>query len=498
MPSFVRFLIFSLLFVLTTRMPAQNGEFGPYAVSSLGLVDLSPETPAALPPAMAGAVGSPAVLGFVFYPAVAGPGSASQLPFNQGSNVSESPAPGVFPMIVFQHGWAAIPQDYCNLLATLASWGFVVVAPVYLPIAPNGLPDFDAMNPATQALDSYALLHHVANLADQFPSFLLSGHIDTTQDARWGALGHSMGATANFYLSALDDRVETLVSLMPYVDTVNGQPAVPNISAGCTQPPTGLTGGAQAAQGLAESFKGNIFFLAGGADPFSPPQGVRWWFDRGPEGTGRPRHSLYVEVGGMGHFAATDATSNGVQVNFCGFPTFGTLSSADQSAWARRFVTTCFRAELGEGASDDENLFNALLAPDIALETVTMTSGVVQPIDYAVASYSEQPIAMARVSAGFLQIGVAKRDGDQAHLHLFVGSGQGYVQPVPFPNFDYLGFERLDPEIPTVLQLEASFASEGVTYVILPVMVSNLVVGAAWWMDRDGVFQASRLAKVIL
>ncbi len=487
-----------LLIVLSAATTAQTADLGPYPVSSLGLVDLSPQAPPTLPPAMAGAVGSPAVLGFVFYPAVAGPAASSQLPFNLPSNVSAQPAPGVFPMVVFQHGWAAIPQDYCNLLATVASWGFVVVAPVYLPITATGLPDFDAMNPATQALDSYALLHHLTNLASQFPSFLLSGHIDASQNARWGALGHSMGATANFYLSALDDRVETLVSLMPYVDTVNGQPAIPAIGAACTQPPTGLVGGAQAAQGLAESFKGNVFFLSGGADPLSPPEGVRWWFDRGPEGTGRPRRSLYVEVGGMGHFAATDATFNGVQVNFCGLPSFGTLSSDDQSAWARRFVTTCLRAELGLGAEDDENLYNALLAPDIAAEMVTTSSGAVQPIDYAVASFCAEPIGMARVSAGFLQIGVAKTDADQAHLHLFVGSGQGYVQPVAFPNFDFQGFERLDPEIPALLQVEGSFPSEGVTYVILPVMVSNLVVGAAWWMDRDGVFQATRLAKVVL
>ncbi len=498
MPNSTHSLTLCLLLVLAALAPAQNVEFGPYPVSSLGLVDLSPEAPATLPPAMAGAVGSPAVLGFVFYPAVAGPASASQLPFNQVNNVSAPPAPGVFPMIAFQHGWAAIPQDYCNVLATLASWGFVVVAPVYLPIAPSGLPDFDAINPATQALDSYALLHHIANLASQFPNFLLSGHIDTSQDARWGALGHSMGATANVYLSALDDRVETLVCLMPYVDSVNGQPAVPVIGSGCTQPPAGLVGGAQAAQGLAENFKGNIFFLAGGADPFSPPEGVRWWFDRGPAGTGRPRRSLYIEVGGMGHFAATDATFNGIQLNFCGLPSFGTLSSTDQFAWARRFVTTCFRAELGGGADDDENLYNALLAPNIALETITTSSGVVQPIEYAVASFSTEPIAMARVSAGFLQIGIAKTEEDLAHLHLFIGSGQGFVQPVSFSNFDYPGFERLDPEIPVAMQLEGSFPSEGVTYVILPVMLSNLVVGAAWWIDRDGVFQASRLAKVVL
>ena len=112
-------------------------------------------------------------------------------------------AAGVFPLVLFSHGWAGFRDQSTFLTAHLASWGFVVAAPdhpsrdltevigTYLGIpSPTKDPHADVQD----------LLATVRLLQGPLAA-PLSGHVDAT---RFVVIGHSAGGVAAEELSSLE------------------------------------------------------------------------------------------------------------------------------------------------------------------------------------------------------------------------------------------------------------------------------------------------------
>ncbi|MCA9323185.1 MAG: hypothetical protein KDB53_20765 [Planctomycetes bacterium] len=483
--------------ILTVLAPAQNPSGpGPYPVGTLVLVDQAPVSPPGRPPEMYGASPSPAILGICFYPANPQAVPPSTAPFDWVGALSRPAAQGQFPLVAFQHGWAATPIDYELYLAHLASWGFVVVAPTYLELTATFQPDFDALDPVTQAMNTYALLHHVNSLSQQDPTVPIYGRVACGPGARWATVGHSMGGTANFYLAAIEERIDVLVSCNPYVDTINGLAALPPISNACSTVPTGLSGRANNAIRLAEEFKGASLYLSGNADPFTPPAAARFWFDRGPLGAGRPRRSLLLEFNGFGHFSITDSTLGNLNVAFCGYPTFGLVVGSEQHRSMRTATATFLRAELGVGAHDNDDLYATILGQDATNATVNLVAGGTINALSGIDSDCLEPIAFQSTAGPMVRFGFAGLSTDLMVLHAFLDDLHGFVQAFPMPSFNYPGYQRIDPAIPSAWYAVPAFPTVGLIQLEFPNLAPTIQAGLAARAIRTGSLVSTRLLKL--
>jgi dienelactone hydrolase len=119
---------------------------------------------------------------------------------------------GPFPIVLFSHGYGGERLYYSNLLAGIASWGYVVVSADYLE---RGLAAqvLGTTTTPTPALDSSIMMTSLAAVeqASSDPSTVLHG---TADPSRVAAVGHSAGGQTAF--DALDSpKVDTAIGWAP-------------------------------------------------------------------------------------------------------------------------------------------------------------------------------------------------------------------------------------------------------------------------------------------
>jgi dienelactone hydrolase len=143
----------------------------------------------------------------IYYPAVGQPNST---PLTAQPNAVPDTSNGPYPLIVFAHGFGATADTYQNLLAYLASRGYVVAAPTF-PLSsatsPCGAIAGDFVN---QPEDESFVIDEV--LLRSRPKGLLAGLVDRK---RIGAAGHSNGAVTTWGLvgntAVRDPRIDAAV-----------------------------------------------------------------------------------------------------------------------------------------------------------------------------------------------------------------------------------------------------------------------------------------------
>lgn len=121
-------------------------------------------------------------------------------------------AGGPFPVIVFSHGWASDPRFQSRYTSHVASWGFVVAAPLHagrsLPAVLGGAAGGDTLDADVEAVRATLDLLAAQTAA---PASELAGAVDLD---RVVVAGHSAGGrTAG--LSATDPRVDSWIGIAP-------------------------------------------------------------------------------------------------------------------------------------------------------------------------------------------------------------------------------------------------------------------------------------------
>jgi len=153
----------------------------------------------------------------IWYPAKA----QAKQPDNQADalpNAPLDPQVGTMPVLVFSHGACATPDDYTWLIAHLASYGWLVVAPQHAHsyLTPDkGCASDNAKAWSVQlrpgemraALDAVLALNRKAGS-------LLEEHIDEDHIA---AAGHSLGGQTVFQLTGLDSRIDSVIAMSPVI-----------------------------------------------------------------------------------------------------------------------------------------------------------------------------------------------------------------------------------------------------------------------------------------
>lgn len=173
---------------------------------------------------------------------------------------------GPFPIVAFSHGFGGERLYYSNLLAGIASWGYVVVSADYLErgLAAQSIPGAPK---ATSAFDMSTLEESlkVVKTEDMNSNSVLYGVADTHREA---AVGHSAGGGTAFDALSL-----------PGVATAIGWAPVPPKTSGSTKP---------------------VMLIGAEGDQAVVPSRVRQTYNsfKGPK-------SL-IEIGGEGHNTYTD------------------------------------------------------------------------------------------------------------------------------------------------------------------------------------------------
>lgn len=136
---------------------------------------------------------------------VVDPGSARPLPVTlwypvQGSRVAE----GRFPVVLYSHGLASLPELHAGLTARWAAAGFVVAAPAY-PHTRRGAAEFSRADVRHQPADAWRVIRHLVRL-DRRGADPLAGHLDVQRIA---AAGHSAGGftTSGMFTSGRSARL---------------------------------------------------------------------------------------------------------------------------------------------------------------------------------------------------------------------------------------------------------------------------------------------------
>lgn len=126
-------------------------------------------------------------------------------------------ADGVFPVVLFSHGFSGMRFQSTFLTAHLASWGMIVAAPdhwsrdlFHTLSAPVG----DRQSAVTELLATLDLL----DAQNAAPDGIFSGHVD---DTRVVAVGHSAGG-GTVLQAAFDDRIDGYVSLASGAFSLSG------------------------------------------------------------------------------------------------------------------------------------------------------------------------------------------------------------------------------------------------------------------------------------
>ncbi len=175
----------------------------------------------------------------------------------------DAPTDGAtYPLVLFSHGFGGYRLQSSALVATIASWGFVVVAPEH---DERNLTRFLELGSPPMEDDSAATLTQILDALQADPGDL-AGHIDLDRIA---LLGHSVGGTAAMSAGS-DARVDLVVAW-----ATGGMTQVPPIEAP------------------------SVVF-AGGADRLSSSGSVRELFNT------RATPRQFVSVDGLGHLGFAD------------------------------------------------------------------------------------------------------------------------------------------------------------------------------------------------
>ena len=124
-----------------------------------------------------------------------------------------SPAGGPYPLVLFAHGLGGFPEGYGEILAAVASGGYVVVAPEFPRSSRFNPGGPDAGDTGSQPGDLSFLIDAVVERAAD-PQWPLAGMVDDSQIA---AIGHSNGAITVLGISSntccRDERVDAVVAM---------------------------------------------------------------------------------------------------------------------------------------------------------------------------------------------------------------------------------------------------------------------------------------------
>ncbi len=329
------------------------------------------------------------IQGRVYYPAT-----------SSGQNMPADPSQGPFPFLSFLHGWIEPPSDYDDLCNHLASWGFVIMS----NDTETGL--FPSMQ--DQSKDTQALMQWVEDQSLDATSWLAG----MTGGGNWGAMGHSMGASATAYLANRDPRIRWIVMFEPYLGSLLG-----NTSAGFNS---------------FRYFTGSALVVAGDEDLTNNwSSKVRPWYDRGIQ-TNRKVWSL---IQGSDHFGCTDPDIHGAWGN-------GSLAESEQHRLHRILGAGFLRAEMkGEEYVFDELVGLSAQTDPTSQEAASLVTPLwfltnpADPTQYTFGSFS-QPRIRFRV-AGSLGLGSTTTPFGEllldtttlqlAHNGLFPASGIQYT-----------------------------------------------------------------------
>ncbi|MFT5284947.1 MAG: hypothetical protein ACI8TQ_001107 [Planctomycetota bacterium] len=111
-----------------------------------------------------------------------------------------------YPLVGLVHGYSVTGDEYLDLAVQLASWGFVVAVVDFEQLHPNDQSSFQIAMDALNVLEYVATTEPYASLID--PSL------------PWSAVGHSLGGIGTMVMTACDERVRTIVPLVPGTDAM--------------------------------------------------------------------------------------------------------------------------------------------------------------------------------------------------------------------------------------------------------------------------------------
>jgi dienelactone hydrolase len=264
----------------------------------------------------------------IWYPAL--PGQGPPDPLTGGvADATADPSGGPYPLVLFSHGSCGYPLQSLFLTPTLATHGFVVVAPSH---PGNTIADFpDCGTPAAQAASFLERPQDIVFVLDQMlaadadPSSPFHGLIDET---RIGMMGHSFGGLTTYLVTSIEPRIVAAAPLAP-------------------------------AAALASPLGVPSLTMIGGIDSVVDNGPTR---DRFAESVA-PKQ--LVEIAHAGHFAFSDGCFPGT--SDCDPP--ATLTQSEAHAIVLRWVVPFFEVYL---AGDDayRPLLAAPFPPGVTVETV--------------------------------------------------------------------------------------------------------------------------------
>ncbi len=162
----------------------------------------------------------------LFYPAAAESGGTVEAPVDDAPIATDG-AP--FAGVVFGHGFAQEPSRYAGLLAHMASWGYILVAPE----SHTGL----VVDHAAYAADFSAALGWLEQVGDAAPDDPApddpahAGLGSAVDGTRLGVAGHSMGGGAALLAAAADPRVSAWIVLAPAETSPSAVAAMADVTA---------------------------------------------------------------------------------------------------------------------------------------------------------------------------------------------------------------------------------------------------------------------------
>jgi len=165
----------------------------------------------------------------IWYPAKPGTGTAGGGVFRDAAVLR-----GHLPIVLFSHGSCGFPEQSLFFTVTLASWGFVVVAP---PHPGNEFSEFPACMDPAELADSYLnRLDDMRFVLDQIlaeDDRVGSPFHRKLARRRIGMSGHSFGGLDTLRVATSDPRVRAALALAP---------ARPDLSGGRIKIPTMIEG----------------------------------------------------------------------------------------------------------------------------------------------------------------------------------------------------------------------------------------------------------------
>jgi hypothetical protein len=157
------------------------------------------------------------------------------------SNARESllPLEGNFPIVIYSHGWTGFRSIAINQIESLASSGYIVIAPDHtygavatrledgevIPYDPSALPDEESVTPveyeeaARELIETFAGdITTILNELEQGARGVFAFITDNADLSTVGVYGHSTGGGAAVKVCLEDDRCDAALGMDPWVE----------------------------------------------------------------------------------------------------------------------------------------------------------------------------------------------------------------------------------------------------------------------------------------